>query len=72
MKLVVRHESDRVVGIHIGGHGAAEMIQCLTIALRMGATKTDFDQVCALHPTAAEELVTLRTPVSRDGGLAEG
>ena len=61
MKLVVDGDSDRVLGVHILGDGAAEMIQCLAIAVKMGATKADFDATMALHPTAAEELVTLRT-----------
>jgi glutathione reductase (NADPH) len=62
MKLVVDGETDRVLGIHILGESAGEMIQCLGIAVRMGATKADFDATMAVHPTAAEELVTMRTP----------
>jgi glutathione reductase (NADPH) len=62
MKLVVDKATDRVVGVHILGEAAGEMIQCLGIAVRMGATKADFDATMAVHPTAAEELVTLRTP----------
>ena len=61
MKLVVDASSDRVVGCHIVGEGAAEMIQMAAIAVTMGATKADFDATMALHPTTAEELVTLRT-----------
>jgi glutathione reductase (NADPH) len=61
MKLLVDGESDKVVGCHIMGPDAAEMVQIAAIALRMGATKADFDATMALHPTAAEELVTLRT-----------
>jgi glutathione reductase (NADPH) len=61
MKLVVDADSDRVLGVHIIGEGAAEMVQCLAIAVRMGAKKADFDATMALHPSAAEELVTLRT-----------
>jgi glutathione reductase (NADPH) len=61
MKLVVDGDSDRVLGVHIIGEGAAEMVQCLAIAVRMGARKADFDATMALHPSAAEELVTLRT-----------
>lgn len=64
MKLVVDGDTDRVLGIHILGEAAGEMIQCLGIAVRMGATKADFDATMAVHPTAAEELVTLRTPVA--------
>ncbi|MGE0004090.1 MAG: glutathione-disulfide reductase [Parvibaculaceae bacterium] len=60
MKLVVDGGTDRVLGCHIVGPGAAEMAQLLGIAVRMGATKADFDATMALHPTAAEELVTMR------------
>jgi glutathione reductase (NADPH) len=61
MKLVVDGASDRVVGCHIVGPDAGEMIQVLGIAIRLGATKADFDATMAVHPTAAEELVTMRT-----------
>jgi glutathione reductase (NADPH) len=60
MKLVVDRASDRVLGVHIVGEAAAEMIQMVAIAVKMGATKADLDATVALHPTAAEELVTLR------------
>ena len=70
MKLVVYGTSDRVVGCHIIGNGAAEMIQVLGIAIKMKATKADFDTTMALHPTAAEELVTMRTPSARHVSLA--
>ncbi len=60
MKLLVDGESDKVVGCHIMGPDAAEMVQVAAIALKMGATKADFDATMALHPSAAEELVTLR------------
>src|SRR5580658_3257284 len=60
IKLVVDGLTDRVVGCHIVGEGAAEMIQVATIAVKMGATKADFDSTMALHPTVAEELVTMR------------
>ena len=59
-KLVVDGETDRVVGCHIVGADAAEMIQLVGVAIKMKATKSDFDPVMAVHPTAAEELVTLR------------
>jgi len=59
-KLVVDGESDRLVGCHIVGPDASEMIQLVGIALKMKATKADIDAVIAVHPTAAEELVTLR------------
>jgi glutathione reductase (NADPH) len=67
MKLVVDATTDRVVGCHIVGDGAAEMAQLLGIAVKMKATKADFDATMALHPTAAEELVTMRTPTARYG-----
>ncbi len=63
MKLIVSVESRRVLGVHILGHGAAEMIQLAAVALGMGATKEDFDRTLSVHPTAAEELVTMRTPI---------
>jgi glutathione reductase (NADPH) len=65
MKLVVDGLSDRVVGCHIVGDDAAEIIQPVAIAVKMRATKADFDATIALHPTAAEELVTMRTPTAR-------
>jgi glutathione reductase (NADPH) len=65
MKLIVDAATDRVVGCHIVGDGAAEMVQVLGIAVKMKATKADFDATMALHPTAAEELVTMRTPTAR-------
>ncbi len=60
MKLVVDGTNDRVVGCHIAGADAGEMIQLVGIAVKMKATKADFDAVMAVHPTASEELVTLR------------
>jgi glutathione reductase (NADPH) len=65
MKLIVDASTDRIVGCHMVGDGAAETIQVLGIAVKMKATKADFDATMALHPTAAEELVTMRTPTSR-------
>ncbi len=65
MKLVVDGTSDRVLGCHIVGDTAAEIIQAVAIAVKMKATKADFDATFALHPTAAEELVTMRTPTAR-------
>jgi len=65
MKLVIDGSTDRVVGCHIVGDGAAEMIQLLGIAVKMKATKADFDATMALHPTATEELVTMRTRTAR-------
>jgi glutathione reductase (NADPH) len=60
-KLIVDSETQKVLGCHIFGFDAAEIIQVVTVALKMGATKFDFDAAVALHPTAAEELVTMRT-----------
>lgn len=65
MKIVVDGTTDRVLGVHILGEGAGEMIQLLGISLRMGATKADFDATMAVHPTASEELVTMRTRSAR-------
>jgi glutathione reductase (NADPH) len=70
MKLVVDATTDRVVGCHIVGDGAAEMAQVLGIAVKMKATKADFDATMALHPTSAEELVTMRNPTARHVRLA--
>ena len=64
MKIIVDGESQRVVGCHIMGPDAGEMAQLLGIALKMGATKADFDATIAVHPTAAEELVTMREATS--------
>jgi len=60
MKLVVDGSTDRVVGCHIVGPDAGEMIQLIGIAVKMKATKADFDATMAVHPTASEELVTMR------------
>lgn len=60
MKLVVDVKTDKVLGVHILGQGAGELIQAVGIAVTMGATKAQFDATIAVHPTAAEELVTLR------------
>lgn len=59
MKLICAGKDERVVGIHVGGMGADEMIQGFSVALKMGATKADFDNCVAIHPTASEELVTM-------------
>jgi glutathione reductase (NADPH) len=63
MKLVVSKASRKVLGCHIVAPGAGEMIQLAGIAVKMGATKEDFDRTVAVHPTMSEELVTLKTPV---------
>jgi glutathione reductase (NADPH) len=65
MKLVVDGTTDRVLGVHILGHDAGELAQVLAIAVKMKAKKADFDATMALHPTAAEELVTMRTRTAR-------
>ena len=69
MKLVVQRSTDRVLGCHIVGAEAAEMIQLIGVALTLGATKASLDATLAVHPTAAEELVTMRMPVRRHGVL---
>ncbi|MEM9937762.1 MAG: glutathione-disulfide reductase [Pseudomonadota bacterium] len=61
IKLIVRQSDDVVVGAHIVSPDAGEMIQMLGIAVKMGATKQQFDETCAVHPTIAEEIVTMRT-----------
>jgi glutathione reductase (NADPH) len=72
VKLVVDAATDRVVGVHIVGEGAGEMIQLISIAVKMGATKADLDATIAVHPTAAEELVTMREPAVRYGNHVAG
>lgn len=62
MKLVCAGEEERVVGIHMLGDGVDEMLQGFAVALKMGATKADFDSTVAIHPTSAEELVTMKKP----------
>ncbi len=65
MKLIVSAETRRVLGCHIIAPGAGEMIQLAAIAIKMGATKEDFDRTVAVHPTMSEELVTMRKPVRK-------
>jgi len=60
VKLVVDASNDRVIGCHMAGHGAAEVIQGLAVAMKAGATKAHFDATMGIHPTSAEEFVTLR------------
>jgi glutathione reductase (NADPH) len=60
MKLVTHGAEQRVVGVHLAGQGVDEMLQGFAVAVRMGATKRDFDDTVAIHPTASEELVTMR------------
>ncbi len=61
LKLIVDQKADKVLGCHIFGPNAADMVQLVAVALKMGATKAQFDSTIALHPSAAEELVTMRT-----------
>jgi glutathione reductase (NADPH) len=63
MKLVVDAQSDRVVGVHMVGADAGEIVQGFAVALKAGATKAVFDATIGIHPTAAEEFVTMREPV---------
>ena len=63
MKLIVSQETRKVLGCHIVAPGAGEMIQLAGIAVKMGATKEDFDRTVAVHPTMSEELVTMKSPV---------
>ena len=62
MKLVVSSNTDKIIGVHMMGPDAAEIMQGIAIAIKMGATKADFDAVIGIHPSAAEEFVTMRTP----------
>jgi glutathione reductase (NADPH) len=64
MKLVVRRSTDQVLGVHMVGDDAGEIIQGMAVALRAGATKAVFDSTIGIHPTAAEEFVTMRTPAA--------
>jgi len=61
MKLIVDAECDRVVGAHMVGPDCAEIMQGIAVAIKAGATKADFDATIGIHPTAAEEFVTMRT-----------
>jgi glutathione reductase (NADPH) len=63
MKLIVEDVSDKVIGVHMVGPDAGETIQGIAIALKAGATKAIFDRTIGIHPTAAEEFVTMREPV---------
>ena len=65
MKLITDANAGKVLGVHIVGPSAAEMIQLVAIPMAMGATKLDFDRAIAVHPTAAEELVTFKAPTYR-------
>jgi glutathione reductase (NADPH) len=62
MKLVVDAASDRVVGLHMVGADAGEVVQGFAVAMKAGATKAHFDATIGIHPTGAEEFVTMRSP----------
>ena len=64
VKLVVDKATDRVVGLHMVGPDAGEVVQGFAVAMKMGATKAQFDSTIGIHPTLAEEFVTLRQPVA--------
>ena len=68
MKLVVDNDTGRVLGCHLIGPDAPEIVQGVAIALKCGATKAQFDDTMAIHPTAAEELVTMYEPVTETTG----
>jgi glutathione reductase (NADPH) len=61
VKLIVEGRDEKIVGIHVIGPGSDELMQGFAVAVQMGATKRDFDDTVAIHPTVAEELVTLKT-----------
>jgi glutathione reductase (NADPH) len=63
MKMIVDADTDRVLGVHMVGADAGEIIQGIGVALKAGATKAVFDSTIGIHPTAAEEFVTMREPV---------
>jgi glutathione reductase (NADPH) len=65
MKLIVEDATDRVVGLHMVGPDAGEVVQGFAVAMKAGATKAIFDSTIGIHPTAAEEFVTMREPVAR-------
>ena len=62
MKLIVKRADQKVVGVHIAGPEGPELAQMAAIAVKAGLTKAQWDATCALHPTAAEELVLMREP----------
>ena len=66
MKLIVDRQTDKILGAHMVGPEAGEIIQGIAIALKAGATKAVFDATIGIHPTAAEEFVTMRTAVSSE------
>ena len=64
MKLVVDKKTNKILGTHMVGESSPEILQAIAIAMKMGATKADFDRTIGIHPTSAEEFVTMRTPRS--------
>ena len=70
MKMIVDKKSDEVIGIHMVGADAGEMIQGFAVALKAGATKAVFDSTIGIHPTSAEEFVTMREPVPEETAKA--
>jgi glutathione reductase (NADPH) len=66
MKLVCAGEDEKVVGIHMIGDYVDEMLQGFAVAVKMGARKADFDNTIAIHPSSAEELVTMKHPVEQE------
>jgi glutathione reductase (NADPH) len=71
VKLIVDSASDRVVGVHMVGPEAGEIIQGFAVAVKCGATKAQFDATIGIHPTTAEEFVTLRDPIPIHNGASE-
>ena len=63
MKLLVQKSTDKVIGLHVVGMDAPEIVQGFAVAIKAGLTKQQFDRTIGIHPTAAEELVTMRVPV---------
>ena len=70
MKLICAGSNEKVVGIHLIGDSADEMLQGFAVAVKMGATKADFDNTVAIHPSSAEELVTMTPPLRREPALS--
>jgi glutathione reductase (NADPH) len=70
MKLVVDAQTDQLLGVHIAGADAPEMIQLAAVAVKAGLTKKQWDSTVALHPTAAEELVLMREKVAAPGSAS--
>jgi len=65
MKLIVSRQTDKVVGVHMVGADAGEVIQGIAIAMKAGVTKAQFDATVGIHPTTAEEFVTMREPIAQ-------